>query len=337
MALLASHWRKLKIVAVITLFLTAFILTWSYLSPWPKTLIIRYIFNSGGVKANKALEVYVPDTVGEVLDIPYSNNNENGKLDLFYPKSATKPLPVVVWVHGGAWVSGSKEQVGNYCRILASKGFAVAAIDYTIAPEAKYPKPVLQTLASLEFLQANANKYNLNANNFFLAGDSAGSQIAAQTANVLVNTDYAQLLGIKHNINPLALKGLLLFCGPFNAEKVNIERGFGSFLKTVLWAYSGTKAYEQNNFFKTVSVENYIEGTFPPSFISVGNGDPLQPQSKSLAKRLASNGVALDTLFFPTNYSPALPHEYQFDLDSDAGKLALEKAVLFLNRYSSQE
>lgn len=71
--------------------------------------------------------------------------------------------------------------------------------------------------------------------------------------------------------------------------------------------------------------------TFPPSFITVGNGDPLAPQSVVMAQALQDRGVKVDTLFFPPETEPKLPHEYQFDLDRPEGRQALERLTGFLS------
>lgn len=64
---------------------------------------------------------------------------------------------------------------------------------------------------------------------------------------------------------------------------------------------------------------------FPPSFISSGNGDPLAPQAVALAQKLSQLGVRVDTLFFPQDRQPPLPHEYQFNLDDQARQEALHQ------------
>ena len=74
----------------------------------------------------------------------------------------------------------------------------------------------------------------------------------------------------------------------------------------------------------------YVTADCPRTFISAGNADPLLPQSVAFAEALAGRKAYVDTLFFPNDHSPALPHEYQFNLDTDAGKLALERSVKFL-------
>jgi acetyl esterase len=79
-----------------------------------------------------------------------------------------------------------------------------------------------------------------------------------------------------------------------------------------------------------------VTGEFPPSFISAGNGDPLLPQSIALADRLASRGVRVERLFFVSDRQPPLPHEDQFSLDNEAGRLALERSLAFLARQIRQ-
>jgi acetyl esterase len=79
------------------------------------------------------------------------------------------------------------------------------------------------------------------------------------------------------------------------------------------------------------SVPHYVTPKFPPTFISAGNGDPLLPHSVAMADALAKEGVRVDRLFFAQEHTPSLPHEYQVNLDSDAGKLALARSLEFLS------
>jgi acetyl esterase/lipase len=65
-------------------------------------------------------------------------------------------------------------------------------------------------------------------------------------------------------------------------------------------------------------------------FITAGNGDPLEPHSRSLAEALTGQGVEADTLFFPADHEPPVGHEYQFDLDQVPGQQALERILAFL-------
>ena len=98
----------------------------------------------------------------------------------------------------------------------------------------------------------------------------------------------------------------------------------------VLWSYSGGRDFRTNTHFATAGVINYVTAEFPSTFISAGNAHPLVRQSITFAGTLASRKVRVESLFFSENYEPALPHEYQFNLDKEAGQLALERSVDFL-------
>ena len=110
-------------------------------SPWPSALLIRYAFNSKAVKTNKALENHVPSNLKSIINQQYDLSDKNAFLDVYIPSDAEQKLPVIIWIHGGGLISGNKGQVSNYCKILSSKGYVVIAIDYTIAPEGKFPTP----------------------------------------------------------------------------------------------------------------------------------------------------------------------------------------------------
>jgi len=109
-----------------------------------------------------------------------------------------------------------------------------------------------------------------------------------------------------------------------------VDGKFGWFVRAVLWAYSGTKNFSNDERFKLASVTHYVTAAFPPAFISSGNGDPLAPQAAALLRKLESLGVKVDSLFFPASYSPRLPHEYQFNLDIPAGQEVLSRMLVFI-------
>jgi acetyl esterase/lipase len=184
---------------------------------------------------------------------------------------------------------------------------------------------------ALSYLVKHAKRLHIDPTRFVLAGDSGGAHIAAQLANVVGVPSYAEALGIVPSISRSQLAGMILYCGPYDVRQVKLDGAFGSFLKTVLWSYSGSKDFMNDPHFVTASVIKHVTAEFPPTFISVGNADPLEPQSRAFAEAVAGLGVHVDSLFFPKDYTPALPHEYQFNLDTEAGQLALERSVKFLS------
>src|SRR5579883_996107 len=245
-----------------------------------------------------------------------------------------QPLPAVLWVHGGGFISGSRTDLSGYLQILASHGFVTIGIDYTTAPEARFPTPLRQTNQALAYILANAGRFNIDPLRIFLAGDSAGAQIAAQTALAIADPAYAQRLAIEPGVARLALRGLVLFCGPYDPAIMNFEGPFGNFMRTVIWSYVGTRDPRDPRVAE-LSVTPHVTSVYPPVFISVGNADPLAPQSIALADALRAKGVEVDALFFAKDHQPPLDHEYQLLLSTEAGRLALERSVAFLMAHAS--
>jgi acetyl esterase len=303
------------------------------ISPWPSALLIRWVFDLSGELTNARLAPRVPPGIATVPDEMYAAGDPDARLDVFFPAGtrAGQGLLTVVWIHGGGFVSGSKEQVGNYARILAAGGHTVAAIEYSLAPGNTYPTPLRQTNRALAYLVQHTQRLHVDPARLVLAGDSAGAQLAAQLANVITSPAYAHMLGITPTVAPEQLAGVLLFCGPYRMKGSNgggpLARWFG---RTLQWSYSGRRDYAHDERGRTLPVANFLTPEFPPAFVSVGNADSLAPDSYALAAGLHRLGVRVETLFFPPDYAPQLPHEYQFYLDTAEARVALARSQEFL-------
>src|SRR6478609_10456414 len=301
-------------------------------TPWPSALVIRSVFGRGAGRASAALEKHVPDDLVEVVDEAYDIASPDGRLDVFRP-SRHEPLPTVVWVHGGAFVSGSKGDVANYLRVLAGRGFTTVGVDYSIAPGSRYPTPVKQVAAALDHLVDHADRLGVDPTRIVLAGDSAGAQIAAQVANLVTDPGYAARVGIDVDLPPSGLRGVVLFCGAFDFELSHGSSLVGAWLvDTALWSYLGARDHRSHPASALASVPQNLTVAFPPAFVSAGNGDPLLEHSVRLVAALAAVGVEHDTLFFADDHEPRLGHEFQFDLDTEPGRVALDRAVAFIER-----
>lgn len=301
------------------------------LSPLPTVWLIRHAFAEDAEQRNAALARHLPQNVTALLDQRYADA-ERARLDLYRPAEASSPLPVVVWIHGGAFVAGDKSDLSGYLTILAGHGFAVVAVGYSRAPGAEYPTPVVEANAALGWLLMEAGALGIDPGRIVLAGDSAGAQIAAQLAAAIADPAYATEIGFEPAIGRSSLKGIVLFCGVYGLAGTGGEGPFGDFIETVLWSYFGSKDPGDDPRLAQFAVIDHLGAAFPPAFVSVGNADPLQPQSVALAQRLEDLGVAVDRLFFPADQAPPLAHEYQFDLDREAGRQALQRLIAFLDR-----
>ena len=302
------------------------------LSPWPSALFYRYLMDKAGINSAGALQKYVPTNLTSWTNQPYGPDRDS-VLDVFYPwdlEKTSKTLPAIVWIHGGGFISGGKDQIANYLRVIAGKGYVVIGVNYRLAPSARYPEPLHQVNTALAFLMKNMEPFHIDRSRIILAGDSAGAQIAAQMANIVSVPLYAKAVGISPAIDRKQLAGTILHCGLYDAKLLRVEGSFAGFLQAVGWSYFGEKDFHKSRKLGEFSVVDHVTADYPPVFITAGNADPLLPHSLSMAERLEAKGVAVDRLFFASDHKPPLGHEYQFNLDTEAGRLALERTLKFL-------
>ena len=256
---------------------------------------------------------------------------ENSVMDIYYPKDAQAPLPVVVWLHGGGYILGDKEVTKEYAMILASHGYVVANVNYALSPEHKYSTPVVQANQALKYLNDNAPKYGGDIDRLFLGGNSAGAQIASQIAAITSNEGLAKSMGIEPAIENEQLRAVLLFCSIYDMKTV---RATGTpFLETFMWSYTGMRDFENYPRIDELSTVKQITPKYPPVFVSVGDADPFELQSIELIKALENNGVKVyPVLFNGTNAN--LGQDYQYNLDTPYAQQALTKALKFLKMHS---
>jgi acetyl esterase/lipase len=106
---------------------------------------------------------------------------------------------------------------------------------------------------------------------------------------------------------------------------MNFDGRFGDFIRTVLWSHIGTRDAQDSRVRPA-----HVTAAYPPVFTSVGDADPLARQSAMFARGVRAQGVEVDALFFPDDYKPPLPHEYQFILSTEAARLALDRSLALL-------
>ena len=291
---------------------------------------MRWALDSGGVATNTALAAYVPAGIRTEAGVRYDQDDPDALLDIHRPSAFDgHALPVIVWIHGGGFVAGSRGQLSNYARILAGDGHAVVVVDYSLAPAARYPMPVRQVNRALAFLSGNAARLQLDRDRFILGGDSAGAQIASQLAALVSSPAYAASMHLTPGLARGQLRGLVLFCGPHDALLMGHRAASSWYLRTVMWSYLGSPIPSQA-LLQEFSVVPHVTSAFPPAFITVGNADPLAPQSLALADTMQRHGVRVETLFYPVSHAPPLPHEYQFDLSRPESREALERTRTFI-------
>jgi acetyl esterase/lipase len=151
----------------------------------PTTLLCLLAFGSGllaqpqpGQKPGAPPAPRIPAGVSVQRNLVYARVGEKDLLlDLYLPQRAPGPLPLILWVHGGAWRSGNKENSPAIRQ--AGRGYAVASINYRLSQEALFPAQIEDCKAAVRWLRANASQYNLDPDRIGAWGSSAGGHLVA--------------------------------------------------------------------------------------------------------------------------------------------------------------
>ena len=247
--------------------------------------IVRTLFTIGDLKRDLGWKK--PRNVDSVENISYAEDDKWHLLDLYRPKDAEGKLPVLLNIHGGAWVYGDKKVYAPYCMYLATQGFAVVNASYRLAPKHTFPAPLEDVGAMVEWVVDHAEEYGLDVSNLFFVGDSAGAHLATAYTAVQLNEAYANSFpGIKVDAR-FVPKGLLLNCGVFDMEVEWKKQGraLTPFLTDLLGEKPTIEAVKQ------MSPAQYITSGFPPVHLTTSNGDFLRKHSYRLKEVLEKKGV----------------------------------------------
>jgi len=111
-------------------------------------------------------------------------NNYEAKLDVYYPPGAKAPVPVVMTIHGGGWIEGTKEASILGALPYLQMGFAVVNVEYRLAKVSPAPAAVEDCLCALHWIGRNAQKYHFDLSKVIVTGDSAGGHLALTTTMI---------------------------------------------------------------------------------------------------------------------------------------------------------
>ena len=200
-------------------------------------------------------------------------------LDLYQPTATARPAPLVVVIHGGSWQSGDSQQLPDLSSELVRRGYAVASLDYRLAPQYRFPAAGDDVAAALDFLTLHASEYGIDAGNIVLLGRSAGAQLAV-------------LAG--YTLHRPAIRGVISFYGPVDlvwgydhpANPAVIDS------RGVLEAYIGGAPSQVPEAYTAASPIEHVDATTPPTLFIHGAKDEMVflENSQRLAARLASAG-----------------------------------------------
>ncbi len=245
------------------------------------------------------LLLYAQDTAGKqpnrINDIVYARvDGQELLLDLHLPHSDDPPL--VVWVHGGAWRSGSRSRMP--LNFLVQKGFAVASVDYRLSGTAPFPAQIHDCKAAIRFLRTNQSQFGYDAEQIAVAGSSAGGHLAAEIGVTNGNQQLEGTIG-EDTASDSSVQAIVDYYGPTNLMtilKQSTPHGL-SVRVPALELLLGDRPEAKQELATLASPVFQIDPNDPPLLMIHGDQDPQVPinQSHELhAKYLANK---LDVTF----------------------------------------
>jgi acetyl esterase/lipase len=231
-------------------------------------------------------------------DIVYSKvDGRELHLDLVRPTSSTKPVPFIIWLHGGGWRQGDHKGDQAAMHDLAQLGYASAAVEYRLAPSHKFPAQLDDARQALAFLRTNAGKYNLDPDRIAVGGGSAGGHLSL-------------MLGLAKPPGEKSLNGLravIDISGPtdFQTWKIDkeaddlLKKSVGVDLNELIADFIGTSD-RQDRRMKEVSPLTYVSKDNPAVLILHGTADAWVPfqQAQVLENALKQVGVKVKLVPF---------------------------------------
>jgi acetyl esterase/lipase len=244
----------------------------------------------------QAAPIRVPEGVRVLRDIEYiPGGGKAQSLDLYLPGKSDGLLPLIIWIHGGAWLGGDKERCPAVP--LTARGYAAASINYRLSQQAIFPAQIEDCKAAIRWLRAHAKQHNLNPDRFGVWGASAGGYLVA-------------LLGTSGGVKDLEGAGGNL---EFFSRVQAVCDWFGptDFTQMEAHAFTPGKPFnhdsadspeskliggalqENKDKARRANPITYITPDDPPFLIMHGDKDPIVPhhQSELLAAALKKVGV----------------------------------------------
>lgn len=241
----------------------------------------------------------IPGPAGEIPVRIYRPSDEAG-------------LPVTVFFHGGGWVIGDLESHDHCCRTIASKAeCVVVAVDYRLAPEAKFPAAIDDAWAATEWVATHADELGVDAGRLAVAGDSAGGNLAAVVSNISRDHEHVEIIK----------QALIYPVTDGNCDRPSMtDNAEGYFLTrdAMDWFhdhYTVTEADLADPRYSPILAD--LAGA-PSAVVVTAGYDPLRDQGNEYAARLIEAGVDVDHVEYEGMFHGFFSMDAAIDMASEA-------------------
>ncbi len=237
-------------------------------------------------------------------------------LDLYRPPRAAagRRFPCVIVIHGGGWDSGSRAEIAHFNQWIASRGYAVAAIDYRLAPKSQWPAQRDDVLAAIAFLKSQAAERGIDSARLVLLGRSAGGQIAE---------------AVGYTLNDPAIRGVIALYAPSDMVFAYVNAREDDILKspTLMRQYLGGTPDTARENYESASALPCVNPRTPPTLLLHGAIDSLVWYRHSVRLDAKLTEQAVPHVFLSL---PWATHAFEYNLHGPGGQLTTFAVEWFL-------
>jgi acetyl esterase/lipase len=232
----------------------------------------------------------------------FVGNNFEAKLDVYRPKEAKSPTPVVMLIHGGGWVAGEKEHNALEGLPYMEMGFAVVNVEYRLAKASLAPAAVEDCLCALHWIGRNAQQYNFDLAKIITSGGSAGGHLALTTGMIPSSSGLDAECAFRDDWSGSKADPLPKVAAIINwygiTDVADMLQGPNMRSYAVSWFGSLPNREE---IAREVSPLTYVRAGLPPILTIHGDADPVVPYSDAvrLHEALDKAGVRNQLLTIP--------------------------------------
>lgn len=247
--------------------------------------------------------------------------------------------PLLIYIHGGSWLSGITEMRNRYIAQWAQKGYFTAAVGYTYAPQKLFPAQIQECFSAIDYISEHAEEWNIDLNNVVLAGESAGGYFISHVASAMSDYGLYEKTGITFKSrNDIKIKAMVSLSGCFNFERLLDESKQQSAfpdLKTMFQTYFGMEIPQLKQWLQTEEgklASPKVTKDYPPMFFAWAVRDLLRFESFDMVRELREHNIPYD-MFKSDDISGQ--HAWTIVPLFKKSRECFEKAYLFADKYIS--
>jgi len=238
------------------------------------------------------------------FDLPYASISPAQKLDIYWPAEGDGPFPVIVSIHGGAFMGGDKRDV-QITPVLEAleRGYAVVGVNYRMSGEAKFPALVHDVKAAIRWIRANAATYLLDPGSIAVWGGSAGAYLALM-AGVTAGVPELEDLSLGNPEQSSAVQAVVAWFPPANFLLMDAQLAASGLIPGDEEDHSavdspeslllGHKITEVPELVRIANPETYIRPGAPPLLIQHGLRDDTVPYQQSVTFAATARAILGD-------------------------------------------